>query len=126
MSQVEIGFLSWLGTGTFEYVLATAFKICQGEIFEPRVQYDISLQKNPIPGEKISCGEQGRIYPISAEGCVLDGSHGTVTCQLLNMLIKVIRFDIPFFRLVEDAKTYIDGCWNRTINTTICHQTTIE
>ena len=123
-----LGFLSWLGTGTgtFEYVLSKTVKICQGEIFQNKVDYDISLQKNPIPGKKISCGEQGRIYPISAEGCVVDGNHGTVACQLLNMPIRVIRFDSPFFLLVENAKSFIHSCWNRTLNAKICHLTTIE
>jgi hypothetical protein len=113
------GFLAWQGNATMEEVSSETVKLCQREIFKNIVDYDISLQKNPIPGEILPCGE--RVYLISAEGCVVDGNHGVTACKILKMPIKVIRLDSSFFPLIEKVKSYIDGCWNRVLSAALCH-----
>lgn len=115
------GFLSWYGNGTCEYMAAQKVVICQREIFKSKVDYDMDKQRDPIPGSRLPCGEEGRDYPLSSEGCVIVDNHGIVACQQLNLFVKVIRFTTRFFPLVEAAKTYIDLCWKRLLGIEICH-----
>ncbi len=115
------GFLSWHGNGTHAYIAAKKVLICQREIFKSKVDDNMSRQRDLIPGEQLPCGEEGRDYPLSSEGCVVDGSHGIAACKQLDLFVKVIRFTSRFFPLVEAAKTYIDLCWKRLLAVEICH-----
>jgi len=115
------GFLFLQGISTIEIVSSETVHLCQREIFENKVEYDISLQKKPVPGETVPCGEEGRIYPISSEGCVIDGNHGVAACKLRKMPIRIVRINCLFFPAIEKVKSYIDGCWRRVTNITICH-----
>jgi hypothetical protein len=116
------GFLSWYGNGTYEYIPAQKVRICQREIFRNKVEYDISKQLYPIPGVLVPCEEEGRTYPISLEGCIVDGTHGAEACTELQKYIKVIRFAVPFLLLAETMKTYLHLCWKRELSAKICHK----
>jgi hypothetical protein len=114
------GFLSWYRNGASEYVAAETVSNCQREVFKDKVDYAIRKQKDLIPDARIPCGEEGRDYPISSEGCAVTGSHGIAACKQLKLFVKVVRFTTRFFPLVEAAKTYIDLCLKRFLGTEIC------
>lgn len=116
------GFTSWYGNGTYEYIPAEEVRICQREIFRNKVEYDISKQLYPIPGELMPCEEEGRTYPISLEGCVVDGNHAIEACKKLKKHVKVIRFATRFLPLAEAMKSYLHLCWKRILNVKICHK----
>jgi hypothetical protein len=69
----------------------------------------------------VPCGEEGRTYPISLEGCVVDGDHGVEACMELQESVKVIKVAAGFFPLTEAAKNYIKLCWKRLLSAKICH-----
>jgi hypothetical protein len=116
-----LGFMSLQENVSSEYIPAKEIHICQGEVFKIKVKYDIDrITKYPIPGEIAPCGEEGRIYPISAEGCALDGNHDCVGCMFCEKSIRVRRMILTFFAAVEKSKAYIAGCKNRTLPSKIC------
>jgi len=121
-----LGFAFWFKNNTnvtYEYISAGEVLLCQREVFADKVEFDKKKQKHPIPGEQLPCEKEGRIYPISSEGCAIDGNHGVTACKELGLFVKIIRFTTPFFSLVEAAKNYTDLCWNRLLSADICHLT---
>jgi hypothetical protein len=118
------GFVSWYGTDAFEFISSAPAKMgkfCQRELFKIEVDYAIDRQKDPIPNKVPPCGDDGRNYLLSDDGCIIDGNHGMKACADLNLTVNVLVIHSTFFRAVEDVKKYLHLCWTRVLSSDICH-----